>query len=142
MISSNTYKEVYEILSYMDKITVMKIPESILNRIKEQRNIDFQTRIDKEDIFNEENISKEAMDLLCYFDYHFWIDEDKRKEVDRIHQIKIQKAEAEKKLKYNTSDIFRKDENNRHENYLPVTIKENSSLNKIMNFLKNIFKLN
>ena len=142
MISPNSLEEVYEVLSLMDKLSVMKIPEETLTFIIKSRNSNFKTHIDKNDIFNEENISKEAMDLLCYFDYHFWIDEDKRKEVDRIHQIKIQKAEAEKKLKYNTSDIFRKDENNRHENYLPVTIKENSSLNKIMNFLKNIFKLN
>lgn len=34
MISSSTYKEIYEILSYMDKLTVMKIPIEILQNIK------------------------------------------------------------------------------------------------------------
>ena len=106
MISPNSLEEVYEVLSLMDKLSVMKIPEETLTFIIKSRNSNFKTQIDKNDIFNEENISKEAMDLLCYFDYHFWIDEDKRKEVDRIHQIKIQKAEAEKKLKYNDGGMI------------------------------------
>lgn len=50
MISSNTYEELYEILSYMDKVTVMKIPENILINIKNKRNINFKTKIDKNDI--------------------------------------------------------------------------------------------
>ena len=37
MITSKTYKEVYEILSYMDKVTVMKIPMDILQTIKKKK---------------------------------------------------------------------------------------------------------
>ena len=33
MVLSNIYEEIYEILSYMDKITVMKVPEMILKNI-------------------------------------------------------------------------------------------------------------
>lgn len=140
MISSNSLEEVYEVLSLMDKCSVMKIPEEILYFIKEKRNDKYRPQIDKNDIFNEKNISKEAMDLLCYFDYHYWIDENKRKQVDRIHQIKIQKVEEEKKLKYNTSDVFKKSENTKQGNYLTIKTKENSILKKIINFLKNVFK--
>lgn len=35
MISSNVYTEVFEVLSFMDKVTVMKIPEEVLIKIKE-----------------------------------------------------------------------------------------------------------
>ena len=38
MVSSNTYEEIYEILSYMNKSTVMKVPENILKNISEKRN--------------------------------------------------------------------------------------------------------
>ena len=34
MISNKSYKELYEILSYMDKMTVMKIPMNVLIDIK------------------------------------------------------------------------------------------------------------
>lgn len=72
MISSNTYKELYEILSYMDKITVMKIPLEILQNIKKCKNNYYKTKIDKKDIFNEKNVSRETIDLLCYFYKNYW----------------------------------------------------------------------
>lgn len=72
MVSSNTYKELYEILSYMDKITVMKIPMDILQNIKNRKNNNYKTKIDKNDIFNENNVNRETIDLLCYFYMHYW----------------------------------------------------------------------
>lgn len=72
MISSNTYKELYEILSYMDKITVMKIPLEILQNIKKYKNNNYKTKIDKKDIFNEKNVNRETIDLLCYFYKNYW----------------------------------------------------------------------
>lgn len=72
MVSSNTYKELYEILSYMDKITVMKIPMDMLQNIKNRKNNSYKTKIDKNDIFNENNVSRETIDLLCYFYMHYW----------------------------------------------------------------------
>ena len=45
MINSNTYSEVYEILSYMDKSIVMKIPIEILENIKEKRNKNKEKKI-------------------------------------------------------------------------------------------------
>ena len=72
MITSKTYKELYEILSYMDKITVMKIPIEILQNIKKKKDNKFITQIDKKDIFNEKNVNRETIDLLCYFYKHYW----------------------------------------------------------------------
>lgn len=44
MIESDTYSEVYEILSYMDKSTVMKIPSEILEKSKKKEiNFIFRT---------------------------------------------------------------------------------------------------
>ena len=39
------YEELYEVLSNMDKTTVMRIPEEILNRIISQRNKNFKSSI-------------------------------------------------------------------------------------------------
>ena len=72
MITSKTYKELYEILSYMDKVTVMKIPIEILQTIKKKKDNKYITKIDKKDIFNENNVSRETIDLLCYFYKYYW----------------------------------------------------------------------
>lgn len=92
----------------MDKLTVMKIPEEILRTINEKRNKEYITRIDKNDIFNEKNVSKSVLDLICYFEYNYWMDDIKKHEIDEIHKRKFEKNEAEKRKKYNYNNLFSK----------------------------------
>ena len=72
MITSKIYKELYEILSHMDKATVMRIPINILQTIKNKKDNSYITKIDKKDLFNENNVNRETIDLLCYFYKHYW----------------------------------------------------------------------
>jgi hypothetical protein len=107
MISSNTYEEVYEVLSCMDKMTVMKIPSSILNKIKDNRNINYETKINKNDIFNEQNLSKEAVDLLCWLNYTYLIDNEKKYSINKkIAKINIEQ-EKQKRKQYDPNNLFK-----------------------------------
>ncbi|MBR3697815.1 MAG: hypothetical protein IKM97_06155 [Clostridia bacterium] len=106
MSNEDMYEEVYEILSYMDKITVMRIPENVLNQIIKKRNKSFKTRINKNDLFNENNISKEAMDFLCWIDYNYWADSKRKQEIDYYKRKNFIEEEAEKRKKFNPNDIF------------------------------------
>lgn len=112
MISRNTYEEVYEILSYMDKSTVMKIPVNIIETIKVRRNINFKTKINKNDIFNEKNVSKEAIDLLCWLDYNYWMSDTQKKNIDTINCQNRQKVDNEKRKLYNPDNLFPKEKSN------------------------------
>ena len=57
MISdANMYAEVFEILGCMNKQEVMRIPVNILEFIKQERSKTYQTRIDKYDLFNPDNV--------------------------------------------------------------------------------------
>jgi len=142
MSYENMYEELYEILSYMDKSTVMKIPEDILNQIIKKRNKSFKTKINKNDLFNENNISREAMDVLCWFDYNYWADPNRKKEIKGLRKEYLIKEEEEKRRKYNPDDIFReqleiKDTFNNTDNSY---VDENSSnLKKAKGILKRIF---
>lgn len=78
MINENTYTEVYEILSYMDKMTVMKIPIELLKFIKENKNDNFNTLIDKNDLFNMNNISPETKHVLAWLDVNYWMSKEKK----------------------------------------------------------------
>lgn len=142
MISKNIYEEVYEILQCMDKSTVDKIPPKILNEINKNRNIYYKTTVNKKDIFNEKNVSKEAIDFLCYLDYNYWMSNDAKRKIDKINYKKFIKEEEEKRKKYNPDDIF-KQHKKKHEieekNSL-VEIKTNSVLEKIKKILKNCIK--
>ena len=145
MVSSNTYQEVYEILSYMDKLTVMKIPEDILTTIKIKRNPNFITKINKQDIFNEENVSKETIDLLCWLDYNYWMNDEQRIEIDKIKREISIEVENEKREKYNPESIFKKhiqnnklEENITKDEVAMIEYKE-SIFRKIINKIKSIF---
>ena len=136
MISGNTYEELYEVLRYMDKPTVMKIPESILRNILEKRNKEFKTRIDKNDLFKEENMSKEAVDILCWLEYKFLMSEENKKEIDKIKNRKLKEMENKN---YDLNNLFKKKEiAEAHINNIQlIENKEKSWLKKI---LDNIIK--
>lgn len=107
MTLEDTFEEVYEILSYMDKATVMKIPEEILYLIKNKRNKEYKTRIDLNNIFDEENISSDAVDILCYLEYKYMMDDEERENIDKIKYEIINKEEEEKKKKFDVEKLFK-----------------------------------
>lgn len=144
MISGNTYEEIYEILSYMDEATVMKIPKKVLNIIQEKRNSNFKTKIDENDIFNEKNVSKEAIDFLCWIEYTYWMKESRKQKINKIKLDKIQKSEEEKREKYNPDNLFKNRKQTTTEQSQPVQddvalvpVKE-TFITKIIKKLKDI----
>ena len=72
MINENECEEIFEFLSYMNKEEVMKIPEEILTFIKNNRNVNFKTKIDKKDLFNFDNMSENSLSFLIYIDKLYW----------------------------------------------------------------------
>ena len=64
------YSEVFEILRNMNKQLVMKIPIEILESFKANRKLDYISNIDKNDIFNKNNISKEKQ-IHKFFDDNY-----------------------------------------------------------------------
>lgn len=146
MISSNTYEEVYEVLSYMDKITVMKIPNLVLKNIKDNRNINYKTRINKNDIFNEKNLSKEAVDFLCWINYTYLIDNSKKNIIDKkILEINFMNNEEKRNL-YNPQELFKNKQKIVKEQNSSKTLitkhKEENLIQKILNKIKCLFKKN
>ena len=143
----DVYEELYEVLSNMDKATVMKIPEDILNKIITQRNTSFKTAIDDDNLFNENNISKEAMDLLCWIDYNYWASPERKKEVDDIRK----REQLSKDENFDAHSIFEKNDmrpsnvesiNNPSQELIEK--KKNSFISiikNIINLFKNIRKI-
>ena len=143
MISGETYEELYEILGQMDKLTVMKIPEDILNNINSKRNKDFKTKIDKYDLFNEENIRKETVDLLCWLDYNYWMNNERKEKVKKIISKNLEEENDYKREKYDPEKIFKTtdiDNNSKLKNQELTEIPKDSFFTKIKMFFKQLFK--
>ena len=106
MISENVYSEVYEILSYMDKVTVMKIPLNILNTIDQKRNKNYISRINKEDILNRENVLPDTIKYLAWLDMNYWETEQERMRIKSLYRNALIEKEKLLKEKY-SKDIFK-----------------------------------
>ena len=98
--SSNCYQEVFEVLSNMKKTDVMSIPIELLQTIKNKRNKKFVTRIDRNDLFNEKNISIEAMDFLCWLYFNYLIEKKEQNKLLNYYYMP--------KNEFNYNELFNK----------------------------------
>ena len=134
MINSNTYTEVYEILSYMDKQTVMKVPIDILNYIKDNRNKEYTTCIDENDIFNMNNISSETKHVLAWIDVNYWMSEEKKKYIkEKVYKINT--------FSDNSANVFKK-ENSQISNDTKIIEYRESIFIRLINKIKRMFTRN
>jgi len=138
MINENTYTEVYEILSSMDKMTVMKIPVELLKFIKDNRNENFKTLIDKNDIFNMNNISNETRHVLAWIDINYWMSEEKKKHLkEKYYKNHMSFYDLENIFKNENHAKIQKSSNNTE-----ITEYKESIIIKILNKIKKLFLKN
>lgn len=139
------YQEVYEILSLMDKKTVMKIPLEILQTIKENRNKEYVTQIDKNDIFNIENLNEDTIKLLSWIDLNYWINTEKYENIKKISVNQMVLNELSKKEQFENTTIFNKKENNKNiisQNIIDNNgVKEKQKLKKIYDKNENVYQI-
>ena len=70
--TKEAYAEVFEILKYMDRNIVMKIPLDIIELFSQNKNDNYKSKIDHNDIFNKNNISKKALNILALLNINYF----------------------------------------------------------------------
>ena len=104
------YAEVMQVLKYFDRNLVMKIPIELLEYFKEHQKKDLIVNIDKEDIFNKNNISKEALALLAYIDMEYWAYEEEKSELKKVYMENEKNHQTELNEKYEHNNNFKNKE--------------------------------
>ena len=136
MISANTYSEVFEVLSNMDKSIVMKIPLEILEIIKNNRNLDYVSKIDKNDLFNLNNLSEDAINVLAWLDVNYWITDEKKEKINEYLKNNNEKVRFDGFPKFNQE----KNANNKTViEDVQVKIYKENIIVKIINGIKKLF---
>lgn len=143
MISdADMYAEAFEMLSYMDKRDVMKIPLEILELIKRKKNDSYVSRIDKTDIYNRNNVDSRTISLLTGLKIKYFSEPEEKARIiancDKLYKEKY-------KTEYN--DYSRIFDNNINEKISEKEIIENSLVEvktislfeRIKLFLKSLF---
>lgn len=146
MINGNVYKEVYELLSYMDKTTVMRIPIELLNKIKYNKNDEYISKIDKNDVFNRNNVLPETIKYMAWLDVNYWETKEEKERLRKLYLERINEQNEIKKKNFNSDNLFKKGKcsinSDMTENMELVEYKKYNFLSSILNKIKNIVKKN
>lgn len=106
-INKEVYEETFEILAYIDRPLVKRIPLDVLETIAKRRDKDFKTKIDPKDALNMENVDPKTSKFISWLNLNFFTTTDKRTALEK----KYIKAQKEKEIKL-------KNELNREEEYV------------------------
>lgn len=139
---SKAYVEVLEIISHFSEEDFKKIPKSEIDFYNENKDNEYEFKINPNIDLNEQNISREANAILVALYRDYFATENQKQILEKLLKQNEQKEEEKKRKKYNPDDIFKKDkevstiENNNE--MLPVEIEE-KWYQKILDFFKSLF---
>ncbi|MBR2743979.1 MAG: hypothetical protein IKE01_01605 [Clostridia bacterium] len=140
------YKEVIEILKYVPKESVDKIPQTMINTFNAKMDNTYNFTIDVNKPFEEQVLLEETKAILANIFRDYWATPHQKERIEAHERYEWQKIEEEKRIKYNP-DIFNRDnetENNAEElssNNLPVEMKKEKFFERIVKFFRKIFHL-
>lgn len=147
---SKAYKEVIEILNFVPKESVAKIPQTMIDTFKVNMDKDYDFKIDINKNFEEQKLLDETKAILANIFRDYWATPYQRERIKAKEKYDRQQIEKEKLEKYYPNDIFKDKrakmktisslENTRNEN-LPVAYKENF-FKRIVAFFKKVFYIN
>lgn len=143
----NALSEVQEILKETDEELLEKVPSSIRQFIKENRNEEYNVQIDGTKSLEEQNILPETQAILALIYRSYWATPEEKEEFAKQDAIELGK-EHQKRNEIYTNDIFKnrkskpKELNNQTENIVTdlVAVKEEKWYQKVWKKVCRLFK--
>ncbi len=145
---SRAYTEVLEIINHFSEDEYKRIPKEKINFYEENKDKDYNFKIDPNVDLAEQNISQNANAILVSL-FRDYFATDKQKEIlKNLLQQNQEKLELEKYQKYNPNNIFNNKAyrdnsdnlNDSKEELALMEIKSQTWYRKILDFFKSIFK--
>ncbi|MBQ6992597.1 MAG: hypothetical protein IJN50_06825 [Clostridia bacterium] len=140
---ANAYKEVLEILKYIQIEDYNKIPKTKIELFETYSNKDYIFKYNPRKTLNEQNVSKTAKAIIGLLFRDYWATETQKDKIIEKQKYDRQQVELKKRKKYNPDNIFRnkkqntKREKNINNTVALITYKE-SIYKKILNKIKSM----
>ena len=133
--------EVLGILEYLKDSDKYKIPKEIIEFFEKNKSETYKPDIDYWDDVNNLDLKLKTRRILAgiYIDY-LASEEEKKEYINKLKQNEIKNQEVLKE-KYNVDDIFKKNEISKEQVVELTIIKEEKWFVKIINKIKEIFKM-
>ena len=142
------YKEVVEILKYVPKGSVKKIPQTMIDTFNSKMDKTYNFSIDINKSFEKQELLEETKAILANIFRDYWATPYQKERILAKERYDREKIEEEKRVKYN-SDIFKNqktinkmEKDNTSCNNLPIEVKKESFFEKIIKFIEKIFHIN
>ena len=140
------YSEVYQILNFLGNDYIDKLPNSLINMLREKREINYNPEYTDDMPLNEQNIKKETMSIIALLYLNYWCeDENEKLEVKQILKSNEDKYQVELREKYNPDNIFFNQHRNSSidntQNNQELALIEANSIKWYMKIWKTIKKL-
>lgn len=135
-VSSQSLKEVYEVLMNSSREVNTKIPYKFRKYLFEHMDREYKVEVDLSKRIEEQNISQEAKDILALIYRDYLVSKTEREEL-----IQREIRNHKEKEKYNPDNLFKKkNENIKGEQSLVVIQKEKNIFRRIFNYLRKLKK--
>lgn len=138
------YREVVEVLKYLPQESIDKIPKDMIDMFKAKMDKEYMFTIDENKSFEEQNLLRETKAILANIFRDYWATPYQKEKIEAKENYDRQKAEEEKRKKYDPNDIFKNNktviQNDKiDETNLPIEIKKEKFWDKLVNFIKKLF---
>ena len=147
-IYRNAYVELYELIKYLPDDEQKKIPQTLIENLREDMNNNYVFNIKKDEDITQQNFMTETKALFVEL-YEKYLAKDNEKEIWKEYDgFCFNLIENEKKEKYNYNDIFKnkKEKSEKTEilddskNNLPVEVKKEKILIRFIKIIKAFFE--
>lgn len=137
-IYKNSFKEVYDILENTEEDLLSKIPNSFMNFIKNNMNVDYKTSINLNETIDKQHLLKETEAILSLIYRSYWATDEEKNEFAKKDNLELIKEEEQKKEQYQGKDIYKVFEERKDLN--TITVDNNLMVIENESFIKRIFR--
>lgn len=136
------YREVIELLKYFSLEDINKIPEDLIKVFLKNMETKYDYKVQEGKPFEEQEMLDETKVIFAIIFRDYWATDYQRERILAKEENDKRKLEEQKAKKYNSDNLFktRKIEKTVNKEMLPIEVKEETLLSKIINKIKNIFK--
>ena len=131
------FSEVDAFLASLGKSYTNRLPKDILDTIESEKDESYKVKIDPDISIESQGLSREAISMILWLNLEFFCNDEQKELLEKIYDNNQKRFDKEQKEKYNTENIFKKEENKNKS----LTLKEKKSLfRKILDYINKLFK--
>lgn len=134
------YAEIDSFIELLPRAEKEKIPSKLKQYFKDEKDKETTKKLSMDIPIEKQNLQEETWNLIAmiYLKY-LCEDEEEKKELEQIYDENEKKYREEMKEKYNPEKIFKEREKQQVIQNLPIEVKKESFIQKIIKFINKLF---